>query len=69
MEIERKDFVKLKFEYIDEFGQKYKYQTSLDVCNIDEVGSFELSVEQFKQFLLAQGYTQKTVDKIQLIEK
>ena len=65
---ERKEFVRFKFEHIDEFDQKYKFQTSLDVCNIDEIGAFRLSVEQFKQFLLAQGYAQKTVDKIQLIE-
>lgn len=65
---ERKEFVKFKLEYTDEFNQKYKFQTSLDVCNIDEIGAFKLSVEQFKQFLLAQGYAQKTVDKIQLIE-
>jgi len=65
---ERKEFVKFKFEYTDEFDQKYKFQTSLDVCSIDEIGAFELSVEQFKQFLLAQGYAQKTVDKIQLME-
>ena len=65
---ERKEFVKFKFEYTDEFNQKYKFQTSLDVCNIDEIGAFKLSVEQFKQFLLAQGYAQKAVDKIQLIE-
>ena len=65
---ERKEFVKFKFEYTDEFNQKYKFQTNLDVCNIDEVGAFNLGYEQFKQFLLAQGYAQKTVDKIQLIE-
>ena len=28
---ERKEFVKFKFEYTDEFNQKYKFQTSLDV--------------------------------------
>jgi hypothetical protein len=66
--IERKEFVKFKFEYTDDFNQKYKFQTNLDVCNIDDTGEFELSVEQFKRFLLAQGYAQKTVDKIQLIE-
>lgn len=64
---ERKEFVKFKFEYTDEFGQKHKFSSRLTTINIDEVGSFNLSVEQFKQFLLAQGYTQKTVDKIQLI--
>ena len=56
---ERKEFVKFKFEYTDEFNQKYKFQTSLDVCNIDEIGAFKLNVEQFKQFLLVQGYAQK----------
>ena len=66
---ERKEFVKFKFEYTDEFNQKYKFQTSLDVCNIDEIGAFKLSVKQFKQFMLTQGYAQKTVDKIQLIEE
>ena len=66
---ERKEFVKFKFKYTDEFGQKHKFSSRLTAINIDEVGSFNLSVEQFKQFLLAQGYAQKTVDKIQLIEK
>lgn len=65
---ERKEFVKFKFKYTDEFNQKWKFQTNLDVCNIDETGAFELNVEQFKQFLLALGYAQKTVDKIQLME-
>ena len=66
---ERKEFVKFKFEYTDEFGQKYKFSSKLTTMNVDEIGSFKLNVEQFKQFLLAQGYAQKTVDKIQLIEK
>ena len=69
MEIERKDFVKFKFEYDDEFGQKHKYNSKLSTINVDEVGDFELAVEQFKQFLLAQGHAQKTVDKIQVIKE
>lgn len=63
---EEKEFVKVKFEWVDEFGQKFKYKSKLTTANVREIGSFELQVEQFKQFLLAQGIHSSTVDSLKI---
>ena len=46
---------------INEFGDKTQFKGSLMGSSIDAV------VEVFKRFLLGCGYTQETVDEIQLV--
>ena len=64
--MKEKEYVKVKFECVDEFGQKHKYQSKLTTINVTERGWFEFQVEQFKQFLLSQGIYQQTVDSLQI---
>ena len=55
-----------KFSHTDEFGQVCNYERELSLANIEVENSFDLMIEQFKCFLMAQGYSQNTVDKIQV---
>jgi hypothetical protein len=48
---------------INEFGDKTQFKASTMGSSIDAV------VEAFKRFLLACGYTQETVDEVQLVIK
>ena len=64
--MKEKEFVKVKFECVDEFGQKHKYHSKLTTTNVTEMGWFEFQVEQFKQFLLSQGIHQQLIDSLQI---
>jgi len=57
-----------KFSHTDEFGDTCNFERELSVDSVDTEFPFENLVEQFKCFLLAQGYSSKTVDKLQIEE-
>ena len=67
--MEEEKYLEFQFSYIDEFGQYFAYNSKLTHANLEQSDSeLELQLEQFKQFLLAQGHSPENVDKINFIE-
>ena len=61
--------LKFNFSFTDEFGQTIKFERELTNANLIDYTSFDLQLEQFKLFLLSQGYHNEQVDRIRLIEE
>ena len=62
-------YLEFQFSYIDEYGQHFAYSSKLTQANLEQSASeLELQLEQFKQFLLAQGHSPENVEKINFIE-
>ena len=67
--MEEEKYLEFKFSYTDEFGQHFAYSSKLTQANLEQGNSeLELELEQFKQFLLAQGHSPENVNKINFIE-
>ena len=60
--------LKFDFAFTDEFGQTINYKRELTDANLMD-GILPLMVEQFKCFLLAQGFLPKQVDNIYYDDK
>ena len=58
--------LKFNFSFTDEFGQITKFERELTTDNLID-SSLHLQLEQFKLFLLSQGYHNEQVDRIQLV--
>lgn len=62
--------LKINFSYTDEFGNETTLSKTFttDVFMDGDYSSFELLVDEFKNFLLAEGHSRENVDKIQIVE-
>jgi len=58
--------LKFNFSFTDEFGQITNFERELTTDNLID-SSLHLQLEQFKLFLLSQGYHNEQVDRIQLV--
>lgn len=63
------EFVQINFMYTDEFGQKSEIIKSFSSCIFQDQSAFEFLVGEFKLFMIAAGFSEKSVERIQIIEE
>jgi hypothetical protein len=63
MEDDKLDQLKFKFSFTDEFGQLYEYNATECVGNLEISTSLELIVEKFKNFLIASGFSENSINE------
>lgn len=59
--------INIKFSYTDEFSQTTNVDKSVNYCVVEDEGSFEYLVDEFKSFLLVAGFSREAVDSIEII--
>lgn len=63
------NLIKLHFSYTDELNQESTLNKTLSSDAVYYSSSFEVLLEQFKQFMKASGFDEEMVNRIQLIEE
>lgn len=62
--MEKVDMMAVSFGMVDEFGQKTELNKTLETEAYPDGMTADVLLENFKQFLLAVGYTTDTVERI-----
>lgn len=60
--------IKIEFAHIDEFGQESRVIKTFTEAVLMDTTPLEFLLEEFKSFLLASGFSNTNVEKIQYIE-
>jgi len=69
MENENEQMLKIDFAFTDEFGQESRLTKTFTDAVLEHGSYLEFLVDEFKHFMLGAGFSQKTVDKIQIVEE
>lgn len=54
----------IDFSYIDEFGQQSKLFKTLNSCVLNDMDTFDLLLDEFKNFMISAGFSKEHVAKI-----
>jgi len=60
--------LKIDFSFTDENGQENRLIKTVTTAIFIEKNQFEFLFDEFKNFLLATGYSPETVEAIQIVE-
>ena len=66
--MEGNNMLKVGFYHTDEFGQTTKLDKTFNAEILNTISPFELLIDEFKYFLISDGFSQDLVNQIQVID-